>query len=76
MLKLKPFTIWSIWSMLRKTMSTNNNINIAQFLKLKDIVKSNAKGYKPKQSLALNWSNIEYFMNEAPDETYSGTKVK
>ena len=37
--KLKPSTVWSIWSMLKKTMSTKENVDISQFLNLKSTVK-------------------------------------
>ena len=73
--KLKPTTLWSIWSMLRKTLHAKNNININNFLNLKSIIKSNAKGYKPKKSLVLKWEQIVQFMNEAPDIIYLAMKV-
>ena len=36
--KLKPPTLWSIWSMLKKTMNSNDNIDNSKFSNLKSIV--------------------------------------
>ena len=33
--KLKPPTLWSIWSMLKKTLSVKDDINISNFLNSK-----------------------------------------
>ncbi|OXU17037.1 hypothetical protein TSAR_016695 [Trichomalopsis sarcophagae] len=41
--KLKPPTLWSIWSMLKKTLNTRDNVDIS---------------YKPKKSLVLKWTDI------------------
>lgn len=63
--KLKPPTLWSIWSMLRKTLSSRDDINITNFLSLKSFIKNNAKGYKPKKAFVLRWHHITKFINEA-----------
>lgn len=73
--KLKPPTLWSVWSMLKKTLSTHEDLDIGQFLKLKSLLKTNAKGYKPKKSLVLKWKEIENFMKDANDHLYLGAKV-
>src|SRR5436190_18544419 len=51
--KLKPSTIWSVWSILKSTLNTRDNVNINNFLNLKALVKNNSKGYKPKKSSVL-----------------------
>lgn len=71
----KPSTIWSIWSMLKKTMNTKDNIDIASFQNLKNIVKQNSKGYKPKKALAFTMENVMNFINSAPDLIYLAAKV-
>lgn len=73
--RLKPPTLWSIWSMLRKTLNTNDNVDISNFLNLKSLIKNNAKGYKPKKSCVLKWDQIMKFMTEAQDQNYLATKV-
>lgn len=73
--KARPTTLWSIWSMLRKTLSTNDNINISNFFNLKCLLKNNAKGYKPKKASTLKWDQIMKFMTEAPDHVYLAAKV-
>ena len=73
--KLAPATLWSIYSMLKSTLYSHENIDIKNFLNLKALVKNNSKGYKPKQSLAFKWENIVKFMNEASDHIYLATKV-
>nr|XP_046479430.1 uncharacterized protein LOC124217610 [Neodiprion pinetum] len=73
--KLKPPTLWSIWSMLKKTLNIYEKINIHHFLTLKSLIKTNAKGYKPKKACALRWNHITKFMDEAPDHTYLAMKV-
>lgn len=74
--KLKPPTLWSIWSMLRKTLNAKDGINISNFLNLKSIIKNNAKGYKPKKAFVLRWNQIIKFMNEAPDCVFLAMEVK
>ncbi|KAL7299685.1 hypothetical protein TKK_0007442 [Trichogramma kaykai] len=74
-LKLKPTTLWSIWSMLKKTLATRDDVNINNFITLKSLIKNNSKGYKPTKSAVLKWDEIKKFMNEAPDFVYLGTKV-
>lgn len=73
--KLRPPTLWSIWSMLRKTLSANDNVNITNFIALKALLKNNAKGYKPKKAFTLRWDQIMKFMSEAADHTYLAMKV-
>ena len=59
--KLKPPTLWSIWSMLRKTLSVNDNVDITNFLNLKALIKNNAKGYKPKKSHSKMESSYGFY---------------
>lgn len=73
--KLKPPTLWSIWSMLRKTLSTKENIDIGTYLNLKCLIKNNAKGYRSKKAFVLKWDQIMKFMTDAEDDTYLAAKV-
>lgn len=74
--KLKPTTLWSVWSMLKKTLNAKDSIDIDKFLNLKSLLKNNAKGYKPTKSFVLDWNQIMKFMNNAPDLIYLALKVR
>lgn len=73
--RLKPPTLWSIWSMLKKTLNTHDNVDISHFLNLKCLLSNNSKGYKPKKSAVLKWQEIEKFLKEAMDFIYLASKV-
>lgn len=73
--KLKPSTIWSVWSILKTTLNLRDNVNMNNFLNLKALIKNNSKGYKPKKSLVLKWDEIIRFINNAPDYVHLASKV-
>ncbi|CAG5089225.1 Protein of unknown function [Cotesia congregata] len=73
--RISPPTMWSIWSILKKTLKTKDDIDISEFHNVKSMVKNNAKGYKPKKSLVLTWDEVMRFINEAPDSMYLASKV-
>lgn len=73
--KLSPSTLWSIWSMLKKTLNTNDKTDINKYLNLKGFLKVNSKGYVPKKSLILKWIDIRQFVENAPDDIYLASKV-
>ena len=73
--KLKPSTIWSLYSMLKSTLNTRDNIDISKFARLRSLLKKFSVGYKPTQSKTFTWSEIEKFLNEAPDQLYLARKV-
>lgn len=73
--KLKPSTIWSVWSMLKKTLNTRDKVDFTHFQNLKSLVKQNSKGYRPKKSLDFKWTDITNFMKNAPDYIYLAAKV-
>ncbi|KAL7298946.1 hypothetical protein TKK_0008047 [Trichogramma kaykai] len=56
--------------MLRNILSTNEDIGIKQFQRLKNLVKNNSKGYKLSKSSVFQWKEIMKFIEEAPDEQY------
>lgn len=73
--KCKPPTLWSIWSMLKKTLNAKDEVDISRFLNLKAMLKTNSKGYKPKKSLVLEWDEISKFIKEANDLDNLAMKV-
>lgn len=46
--KLKPPSLWATYSMLKTTLKTSNNIDIAKFLKVAAFLKRKSDGYKGK----------------------------
>lgn len=73
--RLRPPTLWCVWSMLRKTLKPRDNVDLTHFVNLKSFIKNNAKGYRPKKAFALRWGQIVRFMTEAPDIKYLASKV-
>lgn len=73
--KVKPSTLWSIYSMLKCTLNVKENINIAKFCKLVPYLKSKSVGYHPKKSKVLKKDEIETFIREAPDASFLLMKV-
>lgn len=72
---LKSSSLWSIYSMLKTTLSTKNDIDLSQFKKLIAFLKKEAIGYKPKKSKTFLQSEICKFLCEAPDEIHLLNKV-
>lgn len=64
----KVSTLWSIYSMLRTTLSIWEKVDISKYAKLLAFLKRQNKGYKPKKSNTLSMENIESFLEQAPKE--------
>lgn len=73
--KLRPPTLWSIYSMLKKTLNVKQNIDIAKFSKLIPYLKNKNVGYRPKKSKVLTETQIKKFIEEAPDQSFLLLKV-
>lgn len=73
--KLKPPTLWSIWSMLKKTLAIHDGIDINRFQNLKSFLSNNCKGYKPKKSSILKSAEVDNFLQNADDYTHLASKV-
>lgn len=74
--KNAPNTLWTQYSMLRTTLSINNNSDITQYMKLRSFLKRRPDGYKPKKSKTLTPLEINRFINEASDDKYLLQKVR
>lgn len=70
-----PTTTWTIFSMLKATLSVKDNIDISRFNNLRALVKRKGEGYRPKKSEILKLSEFYQFLKEAPDEVYLPVKV-
>lgn len=73
--KMKPSSLWAIYSMLRMTVNLKNDVDISKYPKLCAFLKRTSDGYKPKKSKTLTQQQIQHFLSSAPDEIYLFTKV-
>lgn len=72
----KSSTLWSLYSMLRTTLSMKKNIDIKKFVSLIAFIKRKSVGQLSKKSSVLTKSEVETFLKEADDTTYLMMKVK
>lgn len=72
---MKSSTLWSIYSMLRSTISAKNDINIKEYKKLLAFLKRQSVGQKPIKSKTLNFDEIKMFLIDASDKTFLLKKV-
>ncbi|PSN39800.1 hypothetical protein C0J52_19446 [Blattella germanica] len=70
-----PSSLWTKYSMLKKTLLLNNCVDIAKFTKLNVYLKETSKGYVASKSKVLSSEDILKFLREAPNEEYLMMKV-
>lgn len=74
--EMKPSSLWSIYSMLRSTLCLKQeNINIAQYMNLIELLKCKSNGFRSKKSNILTAEEINNFLIKAPDSKYLLMKV-
>ncbi|XP_037024962.1 uncharacterized protein LOC119066538 [Bradysia coprophila] len=73
--KHKPTTLWAYYSMLKATLRTNDNLDITSWSQLLDFLKRKNAGYKPVKATCFTETQLETFMNEAPDTEWLDVKV-
>ena len=73
--RLKPPTLWSIWSKLRTTLSLKERVNIENYHNLKTYLSNKNKGYQPKKSKTFTIADVNKFLNLADDTIYLSIKV-
>lgn len=73
--KAMPSSLWSYYSMLKRTLLVNENCDISKFSKLTTLLKNLSGGYKAKKSKILESDDIIKFLREAPDDVYLLMKV-
>uniref|UniRef100_A0ABD2WY94 Tyr recombinase domain-containing protein n=1 Tax=Trichogramma kaykai TaxID=54128 RepID=A0ABD2WY94_9HYME len=71
----KPPTLWSHWSKLKSLMILKENINLDQYLLLKNLLKIKSKGYKTKKSAILTMEQVQKFLIDSNDNTYLAMKA-
>ncbi len=72
---LAPPTLWSMASMLKKTLLAYHNVNISEYGKVTPFLKQNQVGYKPKKAKIFTKEQIDKFLLTAPDDEYLMKKV-
>lgn len=73
--KVKPSSLWSYYSMLKRTLLINDNCDISKFNKLTTFMKTITAGHKAKKSKVLEAEDILKFLTDAPDNDYLLAKV-
>lgn len=73
---IAPPTLWSTYSMLKATLSVNDNIDLKKFSKLVPYLKKKSVGYKPRKSKIFSKEDISNFIKRADDEDYLLMKVR
>ena len=72
---LAPPTLWSMASMLKKTLLAYHNVNISNYRKVTPFLKQNQVGYKPKKAKIFTKEQIDKFLLTAPDDDFLMKKV-
>ncbi|XP_023310156.1 uncharacterized protein LOC108906291 [Anoplophora glabripennis] len=73
--KVKPSTLWAVYSMLKSTLNVKENVDIKKFTKLVPYLKKLSVGHNPKKSKVLTREEVNQFIREADDEIYLMAKV-
>lgn len=68
-------TLWSIYSMLHKTIGVSKGVDISTFAKLQALLKQKMVGHRAKKSDVFSRENIERFMRDADDNNNLHVKV-
>lgn len=75
-IQFKPSSLWSIYSMLRSVISIKNDVNIANYPKLRAYLKRQSDGFKSKKSKTFSAQDINKFLVEASDTEFLFMKVR
>lgn len=71
----KSSSLWTTYSMLRRTIKISHNINLEEYSKLREYLKNMSEGQHVKKTKHFTSDEINRFIDEAPDQSYLGTKV-
>jgi integrase len=70
-----PASLWSKYSMLKLTISVNNNLDISKFERLKMFIKRKNDGYQARKSQVFSRDAVVKFLLDAPNEIFLMKKV-
>lgn len=71
----KPPTLWSMYSMLKKTLLCNHNVDLVKYCRLRAFLKMKSDGYTPKKANVFEPEDLCKFFTEAPNDVFLGMKV-
>ncbi|XP_031338472.1 uncharacterized protein LOC116177141 [Photinus pyralis] len=71
----QPTSLWTKFSMIKKTLLLNKNVNIGNYAKLTQFLKNVSKGHVSKKSSVLTREDILKFLRQAPNHEYLLVKV-
>ena len=71
----QPSTLWSQYSMLKSVIINQRNVNIGNYSLLTAFLKRKSKGFQSTKAKVLEATEMERFLNEAPDNRWLATKV-
>lgn len=74
-MKYKPSTLWSIWSMLKKTLGLRQQIDLDSYKRVKSLLQIKTRGYKKKKSEIFKLPQFIKFLTDDDDYHYLGIKV-
>lgn len=72
---LKSSSLWSMYSMLKKTLGRYNNVDISKNKRLLAFLKEKSIGYDRKKCKVFSLEEISRFLLDAPDDDYLAMKV-
>lgn len=71
----KPTTLFAIYSMLKYTFRSNDDVDIGSYSRVLEYLKEKNVGYKPLKAKLFTDEDIDRFVNEAPDDRWLDVKV-
>ncbi|KAG4076030.1 hypothetical protein HA402_014029 [Bradysia odoriphaga] len=73
--KYKPPTLWSMYSMLKKTLLCKHNVDLVKHCRLRAFLKMRSDGYQPKKANVFETEHLRKFFLEAPNDVYLQKKI-
>ena len=73
--KYKPSSLWNYYSILKKTLTIKEKIDIGQYCALISLLKKEAKGFQSRKARVFTVAQMNKFLQEAPDIQYLAHKV-
>ncbi|XP_033216854.1 uncharacterized protein LOC117172760 isoform X4 [Belonocnema kinseyi] len=73
--KYKPSSLWSIYSMLKRTLNIKEKIDIGAYPLLTAYLKKQSAGFHSKKTHVFSSEDVHKFLTEAPDYEFLATKV-
>ncbi len=73
--KYSPSTLWSTYSMLKATLNISEGVDISKYTQLIAMLKKMATGYVTKKVFIFEATEIQKFIDNAPDVLWLDVKV-